>query len=241
MPQTRTIDLGRDRQVTGTLYGASGEACATFVMAHGAGAGQDSAFITSYAVGMASRGLDVLTFDFPYTERRQRPPDPQPVLDACFRSVLDHVGADPVLGRRPLFIGGKSMGGRMASHIAASLARGPQDPPAWQAQLRGLVFLGYPLHPPARPQQVRVDHLPRIIHPMLFVQGERDAFGSPDELRTFVNVLPAPCTLHVVEHGDHSFDVLKRSGIPQGVVHTAIQDAIAHWIRQLAHTNTDVR
>jgi uncharacterized protein len=205
---------------------------ATFVMAPGAGAGQHSPFMTRYSAGLAERGVQVVTFDFPYMERGRKIPDPQPVLESSFRDVLEQLVPPPDAAPLPLFIGGKSMGGRMASHVAASLDAASLPRPAWQDRLCGLVLLGYPLHPPARPQQVRVDHLPRITHPMLFVQGERDAFGTPNELRLFIDVLPAPCTLHAVEHGDHSFEVLKRSGIAQDSVHTAVLDTITAWMRR---------
>jgi predicted alpha/beta-hydrolase family hydrolase len=125
------------------------------------------------------------------------------------------------------------MGGRMATHVAASQDAGESGPPFWWSRLAGLVLLGYPLHPPGKPQQVRVAHLPRVTHPMLFVQGERDAFGTPLELRGFVDVLSAPCTLHAVERAGHSFDVPKRAGISQDLLYAAIQDTIDAWIRRV--------
>jgi hypothetical protein len=231
MPQTRTVPLTGGGHVTALHYAAAGEATATFVMAHGAGAPQTSPFMTGYAAGLASHGLHVLTFNFPYTERGRKLPDPQPVLEACFRSVLDDVATDPVLGPLPLFIGGKSMGGRMASHLAAGGDATHTSGAGWRPSLRGLVFFGYPLHPPARPQQVRVAHLPHITHPMLFVQGEKDAFGTPDELRRFLDVLGAPCTLYPVPHGDHSLEVTKRSGVDQRVLTATILVAVSEWIR----------
>ncbi len=228
MPETRLIPLTGGGQVTAVYYTATGEAAATLVLAHGAGAGQASAFMTDYAQGLAGHGLHVVTFNFPYTELGRKLPDPQPVLESCFRSVLDRVAADPAMGGRPLFIGGKSMGGRMASHLAANREAAGAH---WWPWLRGLVFFGYPLHPPARPQQVRVAHLAHIVHPMLFVQGGRDAFGTPDELRGFLDVLGAPCTLHPVVAGDHSLEVLKRSGVDQRALTRAIQTAVSEWIR----------
>ena len=234
MTQTRTIDLGHDRSVTAVHYAAAAPAWGTLILAHGAGANQDSVFMTGFAAGLAGRGLEVLTFNFPYSERGRKIPDPQPVLEACFRAVLEHAASDPTLGPLPLFIGGKSMGGRMASHVAASRDAGEPGAPAWWSRLRGLIFLGYPLHPPGRPQQVRVAHLPRIAHPMLFVQGEKDAFGTPLELQAFIDVLPAPCTLHAVAQAGHSLEVTKRSGIPQERVYADVQDFIAAWARERA-------
>jgi predicted alpha/beta-hydrolase family hydrolase len=184
------------------------------------------------AEGLSARGLHVVTFNFLYTERGRKLPDPQPLLESCFRAVLHHAAADPLAGVLPLFIGGKSMGGRMASHVAASRDAGDESPRAWWTALRGLVFLGYPLHSPARPQQVRVSHLARVDRPMLFVQGEKDAFGTPAELRPFLDVLPAPCTLHAVAQAGHSLDVLKRSGLSQQSILDEVMDVIAGWIRR---------
>ena len=130
-----------------------------------------------------------------------------------------------------MLIGGKSLGGRVATHVAASLAIDAGSVSTWPTRLRGLVLLGYALHPPGRPQQVRVSHLPAITHPMLFVQGTKDAFGTPAELRAFVDVLQARCEIYPVEQGGHSFDVPKRSGLPQPAVDAAVQDRIVEWIR----------
>lgn len=229
-PVSRPVALDDTRSVTALHYPAGGDAIATLVLGHGAGANQHSAFMTGFAAASAARGLHVVTFNFPYTERGKKLPDPQPVLVGCYRAVVRMAAADPILGALPLFVGGKSMGGRMASHLAASPGDDATDPGGWWPRLRGLVFLGYPLHPPARPQQVRVDHLPAIVHPMLFVQGTKDAFGTPDEVRLFTDVLPARCTLVSVEQADHSFEVTKRSGIPQGDVYARIQDTVARWI-----------
>jgi len=230
MPQSHQIELGGSRTVTAQSYAAAAPVGATLVLGHGAGANQQSEFMTGFAIALAERGLDVVTFNFPFTERGRKLPDPQPVLEACFRAVIEQVATWPGLGAQPLFIGGKSLGGRMASHVAAAPDAGEQGPPAWWGQLRGLVFLGYPLHPPGRPQQVRVSHLARVTHPMLFIQGERDAFGTPQELRAFVDVLSAPCTLHAVPHGGHSLDVPKRLGVPQADIYAGVQDTITGWI-----------
>ncbi|MCX6543404.1 MAG: alpha/beta fold hydrolase [Acidobacteria bacterium] len=233
MTETRSILAAGGTSVTALAYLAGTQALATLVLAHGAGSHQSSDFMVGFASGLAARGLDVVTFNFPFTERGRKLPDPQPVLEECYRAVLADVSGDRRLGRRPLFIGGKSLGGRMATHLAASLAIDAGSASTWPTRLRGLVLLGYPLHPPGRAQQVRVSHLPAITHPMLFVQGAKDAFGTPAELQTFVNVLPAPCEIYAVDQGGHSFDVPKRSGIPQDAVYAAIQDRIVDWIRAL--------
>jgi len=115
-------------------------------------------------------------------------------------------------------------------------ARDADEPTAgtWWDRLRGLVFLGYPLHPPGRPQEVRVSHLPRIAQPMLVVQGARDAFGTPDELRLFFDVLPSRCEVFAVDQANHSLEVPKRSGIVQANVTAAVLDRMAEWIRTVA-------
>lgn len=226
------MELERGASVTARRYGGGPSPLATLVLAHGAGASQSSDFMVTFATGLASRGLDVVTFNFPFTERGKKLPDPQPVLEACYRTVLGRVAADPAGGDRPLFIGGKSLGGRMASHVGAARDVGDAASTAWWDRLLGLVFLGYPLHPPGKPQQVRVSHLPHIVHPMLVVQGAKDAFGTPAELRLFFDVLEAPAEIYVVEHGDHSLEVSKRSGLSQAAVFGAAQDRIAAWISE---------
>jgi predicted alpha/beta-hydrolase family hydrolase len=197
---------------------------ATLILAHGAGAPQSSAFMVDFARGLARRGCQAVTFNFPYTEQGRRLPDRAPTLEACFRDVIAAIRARADLGTGPLVIGGKSMGGRIASHLAAQPL----------ADLAGLVALGYPLHPPGRPEQLRALHLARIRQPMLIVQGSRDAFGTPEELRPVLGPLGATATLQVVEGGDHSFKVPKRGPITQEEVFERVQDEIARWIGRLS-------
>lgn len=198
-------------------------ALATLILAHGAGASQSSAFMVDFARGLARRGCHVVTFNFPYTEQGRRLPDRAPTLEACFRDVVAVIRTRAELAAGPLVIGGKSMGGRMASHLAAQ----------GLADLSGLVALGYPLHPPGRPEQLRALHLARIRQPFLIVQGSRDAFGTPEELRPVLAPLGGVVTLHVVEGGDHSFKVPKRGPVTQEEVFERVQDEIAGWIGQL--------
>lgn len=231
MADERRVDLDGGTAVTALRYEAGLPPVATLVLAHGAGASQASEFMTGFAAALAARGLEVVTFNFPFTERGKKLPDPQPVLESCYRSVLAHVAADPALGTLPLFIGGKSLGGRIASHVAAARDADDSGAGTWWDRLRGLVFLGYPLHPPGKPQQVRVSHLPQITQPMLIVQGAKDAFGTPAELRLFFDVLPSHSDLYIVEHGNHSLDVPKRSGVQASEILGTTSDAIVAWTR----------
>ena len=186
---------------------------AALVLAHGAGAGQKSPFMVRFAGGMALRGINAATFDFPYIAAGRKVPDRAPVLEQAWREALDEARA--AFSGLPLVIGGKSMGGRMASHIAAQGCDG----------VDGLVFLGYPLHPPGNLEQRRDAHLPAIAQPMLFVQGSRDAFGTSTEIAQLLPSLQH-AELHEVAGGDHSFKVSGRkdAGLE------AIMDVVATWI-----------
>jgi uncharacterized protein len=216
------VRISEGESVTAIAYGANKrqQLGATLLLAHGAGADQTSEFMVNFAEGLAARGVDVVTFNFPYTEQGRKAPDRQTKLEACFRAVLDF-RRDTLRGNN-LFIGGKSMGGRIASQIAATGV----------ADLRGLIFLGYPLHPPGKPEQLRAEHLPSICKPMLFVQGERDPFGTADELSPLVKRLKPAAQLCVIGAGDHSFKVPKRAGIPQERIYKMAQDEIARWLQQ---------
>lgn len=233
MADEQRVALDGGQTVTARVYRPAAGPFAVLVLGHGAGGGQASPFMVEFAEGLSDRGLHVVTFNFPFTERGKRLPDPQPVLESCYRAVVSHAAGDPACRALPIFIGGKSLGGRIASHVAAARDADEAAAGAWWDRLRGLVFLGYPLHPPGRPQQVRVSHLPRVTQPMLAVQGAKDAFGTPDEVRLFFDVLPSRSEVYVVEHGNHSLEVPKRSGIPQADVFAAAQDGIVAWIRDV--------
>jgi uncharacterized protein len=217
------VRINRDAQVTALIYRAAERRLETaLILAHGAGAGQQSTFMTSFATAFAELGVDTITFNFLYTEQRRRIPDRRPALEACYASVIQAVKSE-LGGTMPLFIGGKSMGGRIATHVAADgLAESPQ----------GIVLLGYPLHPPGRPNERRDAHLPDVRCPMLFVQGSRDTFGTPAELEPVFASLRAPSTLHVVDGGDHSFKVSK-GGPRQAQVFLDIQRAVVKWMREV--------
>jgi predicted alpha/beta-hydrolase family hydrolase len=223
MPDLLTVVVGESQSVSARLYRGldPGRIGATVVLAHGAGAGQLSPFMVRFATGLASRGLDVLTFNFLYTDERRRIPDRTDKLEACYRAVIAAARHNVALSGNLTYVGGKSMGGRIASQVAAG--EGAES-------LSGLIFLGYPLHPPGKPDQLRAAHLAKIRAPMLFIQGARDPFGKPDELRPILDRLQARVTLHVVENGDHSLAPPKKGDD----VYNGIQDVIVAWIRQQA-------
>ena len=227
-PSEVTIRPRTGAATTALVYAAAGgdaQSGATLILGHGAGAGQRSTFMVDFADALSDLGLDVVTFNFPYVEQRRKIPDRGPVLEACYRDVIAAVRADVESAQRLLCIGGKSMGGRIATQVAAADASLP---------IAGLVLLGYPLHPPGRPLDRRDKHLPAIARPMLFVQGARDAFGTPDELTPIVRALQPRPTLHVVPQGDHSFKLSKKDPAAQAAVYTAIQRTIVAWVRALA-------
>lgn len=186
------------------------------VLAHGAGAGERHPLMTAFGGGLSARGVDVVTFNFPYMDQKRRVPDKAPVLEARFRDVIDAARQDRRSSHR-LFIGGKSMGGRMATHLAA---QGRVD------GLGGVITLGYPLHPPGKPDQPRTAHLPAIAVPVLIIQGEHDVFGTPSELAPVTATMPAPVTLHVVTGGDHS---LKVRGRPSEQVYEPLFELITRF------------
>ena len=227
-PEQIQLDVSPSEHVTALAYRAAprGYAGVTLILAHGAGANQASSFMVRFATSLAARGIDTVTFNFVYTEQRRRLPDRNDKLEHCYRTVIEAVRSGKFhdhAGRRKLVIGGKSMGGRIASQVAA----------AGQEGIAGLVFLGYPLHPPGRPDKLRSKHLPDIRAPMLFVQGSRDAFGTPEELRPHIGQFKAPVDLHVVEGGDHSFKVAKSTGLSQEQAFDLVLDEIERWLHGL--------
>lgn len=204
---------------------------ATLILGHGAGANQLSGFMRLFAAGLAARGIDVVTFNFVYMEQGRHVPDKNDKLEACYRSVIDSVGKHKKLKGNRLAIGGKSMGGRIASQVAAQTGDGVQ-PNDTTAPIDALVLLGYPLHPPGRPDKLRDAHLKHIQARMLFIQGARDTFGTADELRATIKQHRLPATLHVIEGGDHFFKVPKSLGTPQPQVYENVMDEIANWLLQ---------
>jgi predicted alpha/beta-hydrolase family hydrolase len=224
-PEKLIVSVSATDSVTALLYPASKKdrVGMTVILGHGAGANQLSPVMRLFANGLAERGFDVITFNFLYMERGKRVPDPKPKLEACYDAVIEAAKQHKKLKGNLLAIGGKSMGGRIASQVAAA--------PESDDNFAGLVFIGYPLHPPGRPEKLRDAHLRDVRGPMLFVQGSRDAFGTPDELRSVIKRLHLPATLHVIEGGDHSFKVPKSLGMSQLEVDENIMDTIAGWLR----------
>ena len=193
------------------------------VLAHGAGAGMSHPFMENLAGELAAEGIATLRYQFPYMQGRRRVPDSPAVPTATVvAAVRAAAKAAPEL---PLLAGGKSMGGRMTSQAAA------QHP---LEGVRGLVFFGFPLHPPKRPATKRADHLAKVTVPMLFLQGTRDELAELDLLRPICAKLGALATLSVIEGADHSFHVLKRSGTDDTAVLQQLVRTVASWAEQIA-------
>ena len=228
MPNRFDIDTGSAGIVTGLHYQADRNKDVvkhtTVILAHGAGAPQLSPFIQQFAEGLARRGIDIVTFNFVYMEQGRRAPDPKARLEATYRAAIEATRTVVTSAKTRLVIGGKSMGGRIASQVAAS-----DEAPV---EVDGLIFLGYPLHPPGRPERRRDAHLPSIAAPMLFVQGSRDTFGTRDEIQPVVDACQA-ARLHIVEGGDHSLKVRGKDALLLETIYSSIQDAIAEWIAAL--------
>ncbi|HEX6791426.1 MAG TPA: alpha/beta family hydrolase [Candidatus Krumholzibacteria bacterium] len=198
------------------------DAWAMYVFAHGAGAGMRHPFMESMSRTLASAGVATLRYQFPYTEEDRSRPDPPVVLEATVRAAVD--AADNAMGL-PLFAGGKSMGGRMTSQAYS------QEP---LQGVRGLIFFGFPLHAPRRSTISRASHLDRVSVPMLFLQGTRDDLANLDLMKSVCAALGSRATLHIVEGGDHSFKVLKRSGRDETAVMGELRDTAVAFMRKLA-------
>jgi uncharacterized protein len=191
MPEERfTIDV-RDKGTVSAAYVRPPDAFASLALFHGAGAGMEHPFMAGFARAIADEGIATLRCNFPYMEAGKRSPDREPVAIATVRAAFAEA-ADRANGDEPVWVGGKSFGGRMASvAVAEGMAAA------------GLVFLGYPLHPPGKPERVRDEHLYGIEVPMLFLQGTKDPFATPDVLQPVLARLPG-ATLHAVDGGGHS-------------------------------------
>ena len=195
---------------------------AIFLFAHGAGAGMTHKAMESNAQGLAARGIATLRYQFPYMEKGGKRPDPPRIAHAAVRAAAAEAGK--LAADLPLFAGGRSFGGRMTSQAQAI------DP---LPQVRGLAFLGFPLHPAGRPGTDRADHLAEVKVPMLFVSGQRDALAELELLRPVVARLGERTTLNLIAHADHSLKVPAKSGRTNADAENEALDAIANWIAGL--------
>jgi uncharacterized protein len=223
-PEPLKITVNERDSVSALLYAAPKKERAgiTIILGHGAGAGQLHPFMRLFASGLAARGFDTITFNFIYMEQGRHVPDPKAKLEACYSAVIEAARGHKKLEGNRVVVGGKSMGGRIASQVAATADVADK--------ISALVLLGYPLHPPGNPEKLRDAHLSQIKAPMLIVQGARDAFGTSDELRAVIKKHRLPATLHIIEGGDHSFKVPKSLGVPQPQVYENVMHEIARWL-----------
>ncbi len=217
MPTPRAVKVALgDVQVSGLLT-APPDARAGYVLAHGAGAGMTHPFMAAVAEGLAQRGIATLRYNFPYLERGSKRPDPPKISQAAVQAAVEE--AARLLPGVPLFAGGKSFGGRMTSQAQAA---------APLPGVRGLIFLGFPLHAPGKPSDERAAHLSEVKVPMLFLQGSRDDFATLDLLKPLVSRLGA--TLRLFDDADHSFHVPARTGRKDAAVLAEVLDVLAGWI-----------
>jgi predicted alpha/beta-hydrolase family hydrolase len=220
--QTLKIDIDNNNAVSALLLRPD-DARACFVFAHGAGAGMSHPFMETVATGLCDRGIATLRYQFPYMEKGSKRPDAPAVAHAAVRAAVKE--AARLSAGLPLIAGGKSFGGRMTSQ-AQALAPLPS--------VRGLAFLGFPLHPPGRPSTSRAAHLSELKIPMLFLQGTRDDFAEMSLLEPVVKGLGGLASLHVVKEADHSLHVPARSGRNDREVMNEVLDALSAWIGGLA-------
>src|SRR5262245_34058545 len=217
-----TIEVGDAQRVSGLLMVPPG-ARACYVLAHGAGAGMAHPFMAQVSAGLAERGVASLRYQFPYMERRAKRPDPPALAQATVRAAVAEAARR--LTDFALVAGGKSFGGRMTSQAQAA---------ATLPGVRGLAFLGFPLHPAGKPLDDRARHLADVRVPMLFLQGSRDALADLALLRPVIDQLGDRASLRVFDDADHSFHVPARSGRRDVDVRRDLLDALAAWILTVA-------
>jgi hypothetical protein len=226
-PQPVTINVSDSQRVSG-LFQAPQNASACYVFAHGAGAGMTHPFMAAIADGLAVRGIASLRYQFPYIEQRSKRPDPPKIAHAAVRAAVAE--AARLVPNVPLFAGGKSFGGRMTSQAQAI------EP---LPHVRGLIFLGFPLHPAGKPSDDRAAHLFDVRSPMLFLQGTRDELADLKLLEPLCKKLSAAnpaVTLKLFENADHSFHVPARTGRNDSEVRTELLDFFSQWIHAIAKT-----
>jgi predicted alpha/beta-hydrolase family hydrolase len=224
-----TIAFDGDTHVSGLIQLPPG-ARAGYVLAHGAGAGMNHPFMSAVAAELAQRDIATLRYQFPYMDRRSRRPDPPPIAQAMVRAAV--AAAQLALPELPLVAGGKSFGGRMTSQAQAK---------APLSGVRGLAFIGFPLHPAGKPSQDRARHLADVEIPMLFLQGTRDALAANDQLEPVCAVLGERATLKLFEGADHSFHVPARSGRNDAQIRAEMLDALVEWIGAVIKVPTPAR
>ena len=212
------IHVGEPIAEVSAILTRDSSATSLYILAHGAGAGMRHPFLGRMAEALAARGVATLRYQFPYMERKARRPDPPGVATATVRAAV--ALAQRLAPELPLIAGGKSFGGRMTSTAQAF-----EPLPG----VRGLAFLGFPLHPPGKPAVTRGEHLDAVRVPMLFLQGDRDEFAEPILLRQVLRKLGTRATLHLVQGGDHSFSVPKKSGRNADDVFDELAITIADW------------
>lgn len=218
----RTIEIDSTHRVS-AVFDRPRSARAALILAHGAGTDMEHPSMRSLASGLVERGIATLRYQFPYAARRTRRPDPPALCHATVRAAA--IEASRVAPDLPLFAGGRSFGGRMTSQAQA------QSP---LPQVRGLVFLAFPLHPAGQPETTRAMHLASVTLPMLFIQGDRDALAELGLLKSVVEQLGALATLHLLENADHSFHVPARSSRNDAQVREEYLDFIGEWLERFA-------
>lgn len=224
MVETRELKLDIERIGTvSAMLTRPDHARACYVLAHGAGADMRHSFMEKVAAGLAERGIATLRFNFPYMEKKLGRPDQPAVAHAAIRAAVEE--ATRLCPGLKLVAGGKSFGGRMTSQ-AQSKAQLPG--------VKGLAFLGFPLHAAKKPSSERAEHLTGIAIPMLFLQGTRDGLADLGHLKPVIATLGPKATLHEIEGGDHSFAVLKKSGRSNDEALSEVLDTLAAWIDLLA-------
>ena len=217
-PQKLSIDVAKAGSVSALLTRPA-KARACFVFAHGAGAGMAHSFMEAFAIGLGERGIASLRYQFPYMEKGGKRPDPPAIAQAAVRAAVEQAGRScPGLA---LVAGGKSFGGRMTSQAQAATPL---------PGVRGLAFVGFPLHPAGKPSSDRADHLAKVDIPMLFLQGSRDSLAEVALIEPVVTRLGPLARLHLVDGADHSLHVLARSGRNDREVMNEILDAFANWV-----------